>query len=127
MKLKRMEPVGQIRTEYWKTIPQSRMDEAIKASKGKYPKVIYVAMVIFVTAGIGLNFHMWHMFIQEEWKGIFDILLSAIWLLLNFIVVVCVSASICWDYMMDAYKIKNGKAWIKSGKIVKYEYASIYS
>ena len=46
MRLKQIHPFNKIRTEYWKKIPQSRADEAIKASKKKYSMGVYVSVAI---------------------------------------------------------------------------------
>ena len=109
-----------IRKEYWKKIPKERADEAVMACKQKYSSGDY-AFFRVAFLGLMVPFFMFLKNFEFRFNDLSDIICSVGVMLLLLGCGLFLPVGLLLEYKITVHKIKTGKAWIKSGKILKIE------
>ena len=84
------------------------------------------SVYIFSMMGFGIYVHFLCMAIQDGIKELSDLVIDILGTLLCLFCALYVPVSLCLERILDVYKIKNEKVWIKSGTIIDYEYIKLY-
>lgn len=109
-----------IQKQYWKKIPKERVDEAVMACKKKYQSRFYV----FTMFGLLLQMGMVFIILRDcafKSNDLGDIISSIFLLLFLLVCGLYAPGYVLLEDKIIAHKIKTGKAWIKSGKILTFE------